>query len=283
MIRTILFPVDFSTESSDVLSCAGELKNVGLEKVILLHVVDIYKAQGLAPMFERNAKEKIEEYRKVLEEMDIDSSTLVVQGDVKKTIASVAEDEGVDCIIMGATTGGFIRGRLMGRTTEYISRTSSKMVLIEKYDHFREEDELYIKACSAKFSRVLLPMDFSRNSKKALDEIEHLSDIIHELILMHVIERARSPEELEEIKEDALKSLRDLGQRFEDKLDVEYQVAEGNPSESIDRFAEETDVTLIAVTTHGKGSFKDILLGSTAENLLRRTLKPVLLIPAGKR
>jgi len=42
-------------------------------------------------------------------------------------------------------------------------------------------------------------------------------------------------------------------------------------------------ITLIMITTHGTESLKDILLGSTAENLLRNTVKPILLIPADNR
>ncbi len=283
MIKKVLVPVDFYSESSDVLACIGELKNTGLEKVVLLHVVDIYKAQGLAPMFERNAKEKIEEYKLLLDEMSIESVTHVLYGDVKKTIANVAEEENVDCVIMGATTSGYIKGRLMGRTTEYISRTSNKMVLIEKYDTYQDEDELYLKSCSTKFNRVLFPTDYSESSKRGLSELEHLKDIIYELVLVHVIEGARNPEDLDNKKEAALKSLYELGQRFETHTSVEYHVIGGKPSEAINRFAEEKNVTLIAAATHGNNSFKDILLGSTAENLLRITLKPVLLIPTGNR
>lgn len=46
--------------------------------------------------------------------------------------------------------------------------------------------------------------------------------------------------------------------------------------------ADEEDATLIVLTTHGKGSIKNLLIGSTAENLLRRSLNPVLLIPSKK-
>ncbi|TGC10661.1 universal stress protein [Methanolobus halotolerans] len=284
MIRTILVPTDFTIESEELLSCIGELKSSGLEKVILLHVVDIFKSQGLAPMFEENANKRIEEYRQLLEEMQVNASTIVVEGDVKKTIARIADEENVDCIVMGATTSGLIKGRLTGRTTEYIARKSGKIILIEKYDTLREtEEETYRKACSAKFSEIMLPVDFSENSKKILEEIRHLKDIIHEIVFVHVIESAKNNDELEDKKKESMSLLSEMGKEFEDEHEVKYIIGEGEASEVIDRLAEEMDITLIAMTTHGIGSFKDILLGSTAESLLRRTKKPILLAPADER
>jgi len=284
MIETILVPTDFTIESEELLSCVGEFKNTGLKKVILLHVVDIYQAQGLAPMFEENAKKRIGDYKQLLDEMGVNATTLVIQGDVKKTIVRVANEENVDCIVMGATTSGMVKGRLIGRTTEYISRMSGKIVLIEKYDTLREsEKESYIKACSARFSKVMIPVDFSEDSKIVLEEIGFLKDIIDELVFVHVIENAKNKRELDEQKKESLDILHDTGKRFTDELRVNCIVSEGEAAEVIDRLAEEMDVTLIAITTHGIGSFKDILLGSTAESLLRRTRKPVLLIPAGER
>jgi len=283
MIETVLVPVDFTIESEELLACVGELKNAGLKKVILLHVVDIYQAQGLAPMFEENAKKRIVEYRQLLDEISVDASTLVIHGDVKKTIVRVADEENVDCIVMGATTSGLVRGRLIGRTTEYISRSSGKIVLIEKYDTLREsEEESYVKACSAKFSKVMLPVDMSENSRTLLDEVSGLVDIIDELVFVHVLEDVKS-EEFEITKEQSLNSLSKLGSKFKGDLEVSYYVIEGKPAEVIDSLAEELGITLIAITNRGIGSLKDILLGGTAESLLRKTRKPVLLVPVKNR
>lgn len=284
MIKTILVPTDFTIESEKLLSCVAEFKNVGLEKVILLHVVDIFQAQGLAPMFEENAKKRIEDYRQLLEEMGVDANTLVVEGDVKKTIARTADEENVDCIVMGATTSGLIRGRRIGRTTEYISRRSGKIILIEKYNIIMEnEEEVSRKACSAKFSKVMLPVDFSENSKRILYEIRDFKNVIEEIVFVHVIESAKNKKELEDKKNESMKLLHKMGKEFEDDIRIDYVVTEGDASESIDKLAEEMYITLIAITTHGLGSFNDILLGSTAENLLRRTLKPILLVPVKSR
>lgn len=283
MIKTILLPTDFTIESQDLLACIREFKKVGLEKVILLHVVDIFHAQGLAPRFERHAREKIEEYKVFLDQLEIESETIVQQGDIQKTIAYVADDKNADCIVMGATTSGIIKGRLLGRTTEYIARTSKKILLVEKYDSLKSlEENTFKKACSAKFDRVLVPLDFSEESMEALKKISQLEGVVKDLILVNVIERVDNIEELEMKKHDNLTKLKELSKDLE-RFNLKYHVTAGVPSEEIDKLADEENATLIALTTHRKGLIKDILIGSTAENLLRKTVKPVLLIPSKKR
>jgi nucleotide-binding universal stress UspA family protein len=284
MIQTILIPTDFTIESEKLLSCIAELKNAGLKKAILLHVVDIFKSQGLAPMFKENAKNKIAEYKQLLEEMGIDTITYVVEGDVNKTIIKVADEENVDCIVIGATTSGIIKGKLTGRTTNYISRRSDKILLIEKYNKLENgEEELYAKACSAKFSKVMVPLDFSDNSSKILDMLRQMTDVIHEVVFVHIIENAKNKPQLEHKKKGSLDKLYEIGNDLEKKLVVNYVVKEGKPAKILDELAEEMGITLIMITTHGTESLKDILLGSTAENLLRNTVKPILLIPADNR
>jgi len=273
MIQTILIPTDFTIESEKLLSCIAELKNTGLKKAILLHVVDIFKSQGLAPMFEENAKKKIAEYKQLLEEMGIDTVTHVVEGDVNKTIIKVADEENVDCIVMGATTSGVIKGKLTGRTTNYISRRSDKILLIEKYNKLENgEEELYAKACSAKFSKVMVPLDFSDNSSKILDMLRQMTDVIHEVVFVHIIENAKNKPQLEHKKKGSLDKLYEIGNDLEKKLVVNYVVKEGKPAKILDELAEEMGITLIMITTHGTESLKDILLGNTAENLLQNTV-----------
>jgi len=264
-----------------LLSCIGELKNAGLKKVILLHVVDVLRDQGLAPMFERNARDKIEEYAAFVRELELEAETAVVVGDIRKTIAELAEKEDVDCIVMGATTRGIIKGRLLGRTTEYIARKSKRMLLIEKYDALKEGKKVYEKACRATFSRVLVPLDFSKEALRAVEQLSGFSGITREAVLIHVIDDIEDLDLLDEQIERALGELKKIGEQLTG-IDIRCRVVEGVPSEEINKLAEIEEVTLIMLTARGKGGIRELLLGSTAENVLRKTTRPVLLIPAEK-
>ncbi len=58
----------------------------------------------------------------------------------------------------------------------------------------------------------------------------------------------------------------------------EIHVKEGNPVEQILKQADESDCDLIVMGTHGTGSLADAMIGSTARRVVRRSLKPVLVV-----
>jgi nucleotide-binding universal stress UspA family protein len=281
MIMTVLVPVDFTIETEDLLGCIGELKNAGLKKVILLHVVDIHKSQGLAPVFERNEKERLEEYANFIREFELETEPLVMIGDVRRTILEIADREGVDAIIMGATTKGFIKGKLLGRTTEYIARSSKKTLLVEKYDALKEGKEVYEKACSATFSRILIPLDFSKEAMKAIEQLQEFKGIVKEVLLLHVIDDIKDMDLLDEQIDEAKEKLGRIKEQLEG-IKSQYLVVEGVPSDEISKLASMEDATMIMLTSRGKGDLMDLILGSTVENVLRKTTKPVMIIPASK-
>lgn len=58
------------------------------------------------------------------------------------------------------------------------------------------------------------------------------------------------------------------------------QVRLGNSVEGIIEFTDDLQDAMIVIATHGYGAVKHALLGSTAENVLRRAACPVLSVPA---
>ncbi len=59
-------------------------------------------------------------------------------------------------------------------------------------------------------------------------------------------------------------------------------VHHGNPVAGILTEADKLDVDLIVMGTHGKGPMQYAFLGSVAEKVLRKTLRPVMIVPLGK-
>jgi len=60
---------------------------------------------------------------------------------------------------------------------------------------------------------------------------------------------------------------------------ISIKVCEGFPAEKILSEAEELNCDEIIMGTHSKGIIANTFLGSTAKRVLRRTRKPVLIIP----
>jgi len=63
---------------------------------------------------------------------------------------------------------------------------------------------------------------------------------------------------------------------------ISIEVCEGFPPEVILRKTEELDCDAIVLGTHGKGIIANTFLGSTSKRVLRRTRKPVFIIPLPK-
>jgi nucleotide-binding universal stress UspA family protein len=63
-------------------------------------------------------------------------------------------------------------------------------------------------------------------------------------------------------------------------VEVEYRVADGDAAAEITRLASEVKANLIVMGTHGRTGLGRLLMGSVAENVLRRAPCPVLTLKA---
>jgi nucleotide-binding universal stress UspA family protein len=79
--------------------------------------------------------------------------------------------------------------------------------------------------------------------------------------------------EVDQFSEDAKN-----GQEGSDFLTDEVIVEKGNPVEQILKQAEDKNCDLIVMGTHGQGTLADVMIGSTARRVLRRSKKPVLVV-----
>jgi nucleotide-binding universal stress UspA family protein len=61
-------------------------------------------------------------------------------------------------------------------------------------------------------------------------------------------------------------------------LEAESIVLKGNPAERIVNFAEEQNVDMIVVGSHGIGKFERLVIGSVSEKIVRHAKVPVLVV-----
>ena len=61
-------------------------------------------------------------------------------------------------------------------------------------------------------------------------------------------------------------------------LDVECIIQSGSAGQTIVKYAQENDCTLIAIATHGHGGFRRFALGSTADYVVHHSSVPVLTV-----
>lgn len=139
--------------------------------------------------------------------------------------------------------------------------------------------------------RILVPVDFSQCSLRAIDYAVMLADAFEAtVILLHVLEPASFgldqlaiPAELEEQLQFHLRTGRDRlldlnRKRMGQRLRTETLVRIGRAWSEIPDTAKALAVDLIVLGAHGETSFKHPLLGSTAEGVVRHAHCPVLTV-----
>ncbi len=83
----------------------------------------------------------------------------------------------------------------------------------------------------------------------------------------------------DDIKRGATAKLDALpGRKWQDKLTVSRAVLFGTPFIEIVRYARENDIDLIVLGTHGRGAIAHMLMGSTAEKVVRKASCPVMTV-----
>ena len=143
-----------------------------------------------------------------------------------------------------------------------------------------------------KFRRILFPTDFSENAATAREYACSLAEENSaELHVLHVIDEADyfiptmgefvSPPSMD------LNSLRDAARKsLEQAIDptwaksnrVILEIRFGAPFLEIIRHAKERSIDLIVISTHGRTGLSHLLMGSVAENVVRKAPCPVLTV-----
>ncbi len=292
MFARVLFPTDFSAYADSVLACLPDLKPAGLLEVILLSVI----RPSDVPMPETVNRESLEYWRWSLDEklniakMAVEGKglralTRIEYGNPAEQIVTVAEDERVELIVMGAQGATAAQELLIGSTAYEVIRRATLPVLLEKFEVVRELGHVKCRqVCEHAFQRVLHPTDFSDCADAAFQLVKRLKAAgAQEVIVLHVqderVMKQRPPEQLAEFdRHDAerldvlCRSLSMFGLRATPVL------RHGIPFKEALAVADEMDVSLIVLGSHGRSAVRELLAGSTFENVARLSRQPVLVV-----
>ena len=153
------------------------------------------------------------------------------------------------------------------------------------------------------FSKILVPLDGSELSEKALAMAQNLvSSSDTSIHLMQVISlrpeldaRRGGGESITvlEMAQDAARRLIEVqtarGKEYLESLAVQLQKAginvttvirEGAADENIVEYAKAQEIDLIVMSTHGRSGFKRFFVGSVTDRVIRSGETPVLVLPA---
>ena len=136
-----------------------------------------------------------------------------------------------------------------------------------------------VKASYPRLLHILVPLDFSGKSRQALRYAVPLAQKFSARIhLVHVLRPLGKKEEadLPHLKLEALKRLGEMSGQLPPRLRAGNAVLVGKPADEILALAAKNSIDLIVVTTKGLTGLKRVLVGSTAEYIMRHSFCPVL-------
>jgi nucleotide-binding universal stress UspA family protein len=140
------------------------------------------------------------------------------------------------------------------------------------------------------YRRILVAVENSPADRSILTHVSALAKLTGaELLLVHVADgwAARNFDQLKLRESEEMKSDRAYLEKLRSDLaekgfSVTAKLAMGDPATELIKTAEEQDVDLIAMSTHGHRFLADLIHGTTADRVRHLVKVPVLLLRAEK-
>jgi len=138
----------------------------------------------------------------------------------------------------------------------------------------------------SQFKKILVGFDGSPQSEKATESALALAGSLDARVLLFAVARPPEPATIVEVdamlddaREHFEAQFKKITQRAKDMgVEEETDIAVGHPVEQIVHRAELEHVDLIVLGRRGKSRFEKMLVGSTAEKVLRYAHCPVMVV-----
>lgn len=206
----------------------------------------------------------------------------------KRKIADTLVGAGIGAAIAGPI--GAVAGGLVG--SQVATSHAAEGARVQKEAEQKVEDPLV----HAALKRILVPIDFSSHSRRALVfTAEWAARFGSEVSLLHVIEPVTTygllaaepmvvPLPTPDFHEQARAELEKLAHtEFPDASKVSVHLRDGVAYDEITKAAHDLGADLIIIPTHGRTGLSHVLLGSTAERVVRHASCPVLTLRCAGR
>jgi nucleotide-binding universal stress UspA family protein len=306
-IDNVLVPVDFSKRSLEAIEFALPLlKQLGAD----LHLVHVFAPDyPLASMTamplivpEMEVGSRVRRHLKaVAKKYSIDlrrENIHALKGRPFEEICRLARDRDIDLIVTSTRGLTGLKHLALGSTAERVVRYSPCPVLVVPPVDLEKKAGGKGKTTrrELRLGKILVPIDFSECSMKGLTYAKALAKQFGaKLVLLNSValqyyftndEYARYdwPLLMQQAEKAARNQMRNLIEKTDwDGIEVESSLQIGHAGQQICARAIEHHADVIVTSTHGTTGFKHILVGSTAEYVVRHASCPVLVVPGHER
>jgi nucleotide-binding universal stress UspA family protein len=211
--------------------------------------------------------------------------TIVKSGDVEEELLRIVRDESIDLVVMGSHGRRYPGRWFLGSVTEHILRKVPVPVLTVS----RVEPQTDVTAFVF-LKKILYATDLSESSRAGMEYAIELARVSGAgLTVLYVIDDEDrmlwGPALLTYL--DRAKIVEEFRRKLQEFVDrkgvpgvpMEAICVEGKPYKRIVETAEERNVDIIVLNMQSKGMLDRVLLGSTAERVVRFARTPVISVP----
>jgi nucleotide-binding universal stress UspA family protein len=230
---------------------------------------------------------------RVRDATDVAVASSVVSGPVAKSLEDHAAHKKPDLVVMSTHGRGPVSRAWLGSVADHVARHVPMPVLL-----VRPEEGVDVQiADTHRFTNILVPLDGSERAEASLEWASRIAKTAEAAVtLMRVVPPplplsspylphaiADTQQALESGRKEATEYLREVATRLEQEgftVPREVIAVGVSAASGILRHAEEQEVDLIVITTHGRGGLPRLILGSVADKIIRAALVPVLVVRA---
>jgi len=134
LLARVLLATDFSPASEVATRFVADLRDAGLEEVLVLHVLGEAELGGRQPRavgrIVQRAEAQLQEIAARLGQHGITARTRLERGAPADTIVRVAREGAVGCIVVGSRGQGMVAELLLGSVAERVARHSELPVVV---------------------------------------------------------------------------------------------------------------------------------------------------------
>ena len=284
----VLVPTDFSETAEHATAQAIELAARHGSRLELFHVVEPYGepppnmmavVRDYLDKLERDAEETLASKAEAIRADDIDVGYSKSHHVAPfEAIADKAEGMTPDLIVMGTHGRRGFQRLILGSVAEKVLRSIPINVLTLSLE------SLVVKRDRG-FTRILVPVDFSEFSRRALEAAYSLLGDGGELRVVHVVDRPIYPTfypgpalPAERVDPTLTGKVREQLDTWLDRRTAKLTVRDGDAFHEILDVIGEIEPELIVMGTRGLRGLEHFLLGSVTEKLVRHAQVPVLTV-----
>lgn len=277
--KRILVPTDFSPHAQDAVEHAVLLGTQYEAEITLLHVEEfivsplgaLHAEGNFIRDYQRRKEEFLEQQFEVLLRKyagrRVQMKTRIIPGRAYKVIVEESEKQEYDLIVIATRGLTHLSSHLIGSTAERVVRLARQPVLSIQRGPQN----------GGKVSSVLCPTDLSPAANIALSYALSIARQNNATLYIQYISELDRPESESEIRK-RLPNLSDEYPRAEE-VKVKYLFdRDVEPSNAIIRFAEDHEIGMIVMSTHGRKGLRRVYIGNNTAEVVRQSTRPVLTI-----